>query len=90
MHTNGIESFWTGIKRAHKGVFHKLSPKHLNRYLGEFVQKHNERHKHIARQMQDTGLGLIGKELTYRKLIADNGLPSFARPALVTALQTSA
>ena len=28
-HTNGIESFWATLKRAHKGVFHKLSPKHL-------------------------------------------------------------
>ena len=26
-HTNGIESFWATLKRAHKGTFHKLSPK---------------------------------------------------------------
>ena len=31
-HTNGIESFWSMLKRAHKGTFHKISPKHLNRY----------------------------------------------------------
>ncbi len=29
-HTNGIESFWSMIKRAHKGTFHKISPKRLN------------------------------------------------------------
>ena len=29
VHTNGIESFWSMLKRAHKGTFHKLSPKHL-------------------------------------------------------------
>ena len=28
-HTNGIESFWSMLKRAHKGTFHKISPKHL-------------------------------------------------------------
>ena len=28
-HTNGMESFWATLKRAHKGVYHKISPKHL-------------------------------------------------------------
>lgn len=32
-HTNGMESFWFVLKRAHKGVFHKISPKHLQRYV---------------------------------------------------------
>ena len=32
-HTNGVESFWATLKRAHKGTFHKISPKHLNRYV---------------------------------------------------------
>ena len=32
-HTYGIESFWSMLKRAHKGTFHKLSPKHLDRYV---------------------------------------------------------
>ena len=40
-HTNGIESFWSMLKRAHKGTFHKLSPKHLQRYVNEFAGKHN-------------------------------------------------
>ena len=31
-HTNGIESFWSMLKRGHKGTFHKLGPKHLDRY----------------------------------------------------------
>ena len=36
-HTNGIESFWSMLKRAHKGTFHKISPKHLDRYVEEFA-----------------------------------------------------
>ena len=32
-HTNGIESFWSMLKRAHQGTFHKISPKHLDRYV---------------------------------------------------------
>ena len=42
-HTNGVESFWAMLKRAHEGTFHKLSPKHLNRYVTEFSGKHNVR-----------------------------------------------
>ena len=41
-HTNGIESFWAMPKRAHKGTFHKISPKHLDRYVQEFAGKHNK------------------------------------------------
>ena len=43
VHTNGIESFWATLKRAHKGTFHRLSPKHLHRYVDEFVGRHNMR-----------------------------------------------
>ena len=35
VHTNGIESLWSMLKRAHKGTFHKLSPKHLDRTCRE-------------------------------------------------------
>ena len=38
VHTNGIESLWSMLKRAHKGTFHKLSPKHLDRYVREFAR----------------------------------------------------
>ena len=30
-HVNGVESFWSMLRRAHQGTFHKMSPKHLNR-----------------------------------------------------------
>ena len=43
VHTNGIESFWSMLKRSHKGTFHKMSPKHLQRYVDEFVGRHNLR-----------------------------------------------
>ena len=38
-HTNGIESFWAMLKRAHPGIFHKISPKHLNRYVQDVCRK---------------------------------------------------
>ena len=77
--TNGIESFWSTLKRAHKGTFHKLSPKHLNRYVQEFAGKHNIREADIASQMHTTVAGLVGRSLCYKDLIAENGLDSMAR-----------
>ena len=78
-HVNGIESFWATLKRAHKGTFHKLSPKHLDRYLREFNRKHNTRGLDTIDQMRLTVAGLIGCRLMYRELIANNGLDSAAR-----------
>ena len=66
-------------KRAHKGVFHKLSPKHLQRYVNEFAGKHNVRDEDTLAQMVVVAAGLVGKRLMYRDLIAQNGLSSGAR-----------
>ena len=79
IHTNGVESFWAMLKRAHKGTFHKISPKHLNRYVQEFAAKHNMRDSDTITQMRNTVARLVGRRLLYRDLIADNGLPSGAR-----------
>jgi len=78
-HTNGIESFWSMLKRAYTGTFHKLSPKHLNRYVQEFAGRHNLRRLDTLDQMRTVAVRLSGRSLPYRLLIADNGLPSGAR-----------
>ncbi len=78
-HTNGIESFWSMLKRAHKGVYHKLSAKHLDRYVSEFAGRHNVREADTIAQMVAVVTGMVGKRLMYRELIADNGLSSGAR-----------
>ncbi len=78
-HTNGIESFWAMLKRAHDGTLHKMSPKRLQRYVSEFAGKHNIRDSGTLVQMRDTVARLVGRNLLYRDLIADNGLSSGAR-----------
>ena len=78
-HTQGIESFWSMLKRAHKGTFHKISPKHMDRYVHEFAGKHNIRDSGTLAQMRNTVARLVGRNLLYRDLIADNGLASGAR-----------
>ena len=69
-HTNGIESFWSTLKRAHKGVYHKINPKHLDRYVRQFAGKHNDREADTIRQMQNVVAGMVGKRLMYRVLVA--------------------
>ena len=68
--TNGVESFWSMLKRAHKGTFHKLSAKHLQRYVNEFAAKQNLRDFDTADQMQHVVAGLVGRRLLYRELVA--------------------
>ena len=81
IHTNGIESLWSMMKRAHKGTFHKISPKHLDRYVQEFSARHNLREVDTIDIMGAVADGGVGKRLRYRELIADNGLPSGAQSA---------
>ena len=42
-HTNGIESFWSMLKRGYMGTYHQMSVKHLDRYGNEFSGRHNGR-----------------------------------------------
>ena len=51
VHTNGIESFWSMLKRGYIGVFHRMSPEHLHRYVGEFEGRHNARDLNTTDQM---------------------------------------
>jgi len=78
-HVNGVESFWAMLKRAHKGTFHKFSPKHLDRYVKEFAGRHNIRDLDTLAQMRNTVARLFGRNLLQSTLIANNRLDSTAR-----------
>ena len=79
VHTNGMESFWSMLKRGYIGACHKMSPKHLDRHVAEFRGRHNIRQADTRFQMARVVEGMAGKRLRYHTLIADNGLPSGAR-----------
>ena len=56
-----IESFWSMLKRAHKGAFHKLRPKHLQRYVNEFAGRLNIRELDTDVQMMKVAHGMVGR-----------------------------
>ena len=69
-HTNGLESFWALMKRGFHGTYHKMSPKHLNRYVQEFVGRHNIRGLDTIAQMALIARRLDRKRLRYSDLVA--------------------
>ncbi|MDE0376585.1 MAG: IS1595 family transposase [bacterium] len=69
-HTNGVESFWSMLKRGYHGTYHRMSPKHLQRYVNEFAGRHNIRPFDTVDQMRFIMCGLVGKRLRYEDLIS--------------------
>jgi len=78
-HTNGMESFRSMLKRGRKGIYHKMSRKHLDRCVTEFAGRHNVSEQDTIVRMAGIVRGMVGKRLKYVDLIADRGLPSGAR-----------
>ncbi len=68
--TNRIESFWALMKRAYKGTYHYWSRKHLQRYVDEFVARHNLRRADPLSQMTTMLRASEGARLTYETLTA--------------------
>ena len=68
-HTNGIESFWSMLKRGYHGTYHKMSAKHLGRYVNEFAGRHNIRPEDTLEQMAAVAGGMAGRRLRYADLV---------------------
>ncbi|MCY4619659.1 MAG: IS1595 family transposase [Chloroflexi bacterium] len=68
-HTNGIESFWSMLKRGYVGTYHHMSPQHLDRYVTEFAGRHNQRPADTIDQLRGVVRGMVGKRLRYSELI---------------------
>lgn len=69
LHTNGIESVWALFKRQIIGIHHWLSPKHLDRYLGEMTWRFNLREMEEGERVNALLAQTTGR-LTYKALIA--------------------
>jgi hypothetical protein len=72
VHINTAESFNATLKRAHIGVYHYMSPKHLLRYVEEAVFRWNNRdveHRTLGRLALILG-NATGRHMPYQELIA--------------------
>jgi transposase-like protein len=68
IHTNGLENFWSLLKRAIKGTYVSVEPFHLFRYLDEQSFRFNERGLNDAERFILSLKGIINKRLTYKAL----------------------
>ena len=68
-HTNGIENFWSHLKRGIDGIYHWVSKEHLQSYVDEFTLRFNTR-KLCTQSRFDLVLSAVSnKRLTYKELI---------------------
>jgi transposase-like protein len=68
IHTNGLENFWSLLKRGLKGTYVSVEPFHLFRYLDEQSYRYNNRKTTDGERFTRLLSQTIGKRLTYKKL----------------------
>jgi transposase-like protein len=81
VHTNGMENFWSLLKRAIRGTYISVEPFHLFRYLDEQAFRFNERENTDSGRFLKGIIGVIGKRLQYAKLIGQTMTEDFTRSA---------
>ena len=69
-HTNGMEFFWSMVRRGYDGTYHHISKEHLHRYVNEFAGRHNIRGMNTIDMMNIISESMAGSRLTYRRLIS--------------------
>ena len=73
VHTNGLENFWSLLKRTIKGTYVSVEPFHLFRYLDEQAFRFNERKDDDKGRFLKAVSGIFGKRLCYRTLTGQDG-----------------
>jgi len=68
VHTNGIENFWSLLKRGIRGTYVSVEPFHMFRYLDEQAFRFNERFGDDGDRFETVMKQIVNKRLTYRQL----------------------
>lgn len=76
VHTNGVENFWSLLKRAIKGTYVTVEPFHLSSYLDEQSFRFNEREDDDAGRFHKVLSSVAGRRLTYRELTGNGEAPT--------------
>lgn len=81
VHTNGIENFWSLLKRTLRGTYVAVEPFHLQRYLDEQVFRYNNRKTESRVKISDAERfkiamsTVLGHRLTYTELTGKDQSP---------------
>ncbi len=68
IHTNGMENFWSLLKRSINGAYASVEPFHLFRYLDEQVYRFNSRKLGDGERFSIAVAGILGKRVTFKQL----------------------
>jgi transposase-like protein len=76
VHTNGLENFWSLLKRGISGTYVSVEPFHLHRYLDEQTFRYNNRKDMNDSQRFELAMSQVfGKRLTYDQLTGKSESP---------------
>lgn len=80
VHTNGLENFWSLLKRSLSGTYVAVEPFHLDRYVDEQVFRYNNRGSKEQKMTDADRFNLAlsqisGKRLTFAEVTGKNGSP---------------
>jgi transposase-like protein len=65
VHTNGLENFWSLVKRGLNGTYISVEPFHLFRYFDEQAFRYNNRHMNDGERFDIVVRQIVGKRLTW-------------------------
>ncbi len=87
VHTNGLENFWSLVKRGLNGTYVSVEPFHLFRYLDEQAFRYNNRKDETGQPLNDADRfdlavrQIVGKRLTWNRLTGKEESSSSTIPA---------
>lgn len=74
-YTNTVEGFFSSLKRSIFGIYHSVSPKHLQKYCEETSYRYNTRKQTDKDRFIATMKAAEGHRLTYNNLIQKSSKP---------------